>query len=218
MADHPEKFDGKLYPLAWNTSYSRKGTQWRGRFDISGYMEFLDLSGNVLELGSGDGNTACALAPHCKNLVCIDIASTSFRTLGMNAAGLNRAVADARMLPFKPNSFTAVISRHVLTHAVPGDDIAMLKESARVLAPGGILLIEVFTPGDMRSGKGKEIFPRTFLREDGLVWRFYLGGELDAMVKATGLTVRHFQILDRKVRHEGQIYSRESIIILARKG
>ena len=207
----------KTYPLAWNTSYTQKGTQWRGRFDISGYTEFLNLEGNVLELGSGDGNTASALAPHCKNLVCIDIAETSFRTLGMKAPNFNRAVADARQLPFNEGTFTAVISRHVLTHAVPGDDMAMLKEMHRVLAPGGMALIEVFTPGDMRSGKGQEIFPRTFLRDEGLVWRFYIGEELDALVKGAGLTVRHFQILSRKVRYDGEIYPRESIIMMASK-
>jgi SAM-dependent methyltransferase len=217
MADNPEKIDGKRYPLAWNNSYAQKGTQWRGRFDLAGYAEFLNLAGNVLELGSGDGNTASALQPHCKNLVCIDIARTSFQTLGMKNPGFNRAVADARQLPFKTGSFTAVISRHVLTHAIPGDDIAMLKEIERVLAPGGMALIEVFTPGDMRSGKGQEIFPRTYLRDDGLVWRFYLGKELDDLVRAAGLSVRHFQILERKVRHDGQIYPRESIIMMASK-
>jgi SAM-dependent methyltransferase len=211
------EFNEKSYPLSWNNSYALKGTQWRGRFDLAGYSEFLDLTGNVLELGSGDGNTASALQPHCKNLVCIDIAKTSFQTLGMKNPGFNRAVADARVLPFKPNTFSAIFSRHVLTHAIPGDDVAMLKEMERVLAPGGMALIEVFTPGDMRSGKGQEIFPRTYLRDDGLVWRFYLGKELDDLVRSAGLTVRHFQILDRKVRHDGQIYPRESIIMMASK-
>lgn len=211
------EFNEKSYPLAWNSSYAKMGTQWRGRFDVSGYTEFLDLSGNVLELGSGDGNTACALVPHCGNLFCIDIAKTSFMTLGMKDPRFHRAVADARVLPFRTGSFSAVISRHVLTHAVPGDDIAMMRETARVLAPGGMVLIEVFSPGDMRSGKGKEIFPRTYLREEGLIWRFYLGQELDTLVKSAGLTVRHFQILSRKVRHDGEIYPRESIIMMASK-
>lgn len=219
-SEQPENkpdFNIKSYPLAWNDSYSSKGAQWRGRFDISGYTEFLNLDGNVLELGSGDGNTAGALAPHCRNLVCIDIARSSFMTYGMKNPQYNRAVADARKLPFKEGAFSAVISRHVLTHAVPGDDKAMLKEIQRVLAPGGMALIEVFTPGDMRSGKGSEIFPRTFLRDGGLVWRFYLGEELDSLVRAAGLTVRHFQIISRKVRHDGEIYPRESIIMMAEK-
>ena len=217
MADNPIKLDGKRYPLAWNNSYALKGTQWRGGFDLTGFSEFLDLKGNVLELGSGDGNTASALQPHCGNLVCLDIALSSFKTLAMKSSQFNKVAGDARLLPFRPNTFKAVFSRHVLTHAIPGDDIAMLKEIVRVLAPGGMVLIEVFTLSDMRSGKGQEIFPRTFLRDDGLVWRFYLGKELDDLVRAAGLSVRHFQILDRKVRHDGQIYPRESIIMMASK-
>ena len=217
MADSPDKLDWKRYPLAWNKSYARKGTQWRGIFEISAYREFLDLQGNVLELGSGDGNTASVLAPHCGNLVCIDIAKTSFLTLAMKNPAINKSVGDARRLPFRDGTFSAVVSRHVLTHVIPGDDKAVMEETARVLAPRGMVLLEVFTPADMRSGKGQEIFPRTFLRDDGLVWRFYLGPELDSLVKASGLSVRHFQIIERKVRHEGHIYPRESIIMMASK-
>ncbi|MFO7618862.1 MAG: class I SAM-dependent methyltransferase, partial [Thermoplasmata archaeon] len=179
--------------MAWNNSYARKGTQWRGGFDLSGYSEFLDLKGNVLELGSGDGNTAAVLAPKCGSLVCADIAKSSFQTPIMKDPRMNCAIADARHLPFKENAFSAIFSRHVLTHAIPGDDALMLAEINRVLAPRGTVLIEVFAPGDMRFGKGQEIFPRTFLRDGGLVWRFYLGGELDALVRKSGLTVRHFQ-------------------------
>ncbi|MBA3046050.1 MAG: class I SAM-dependent methyltransferase [Candidatus Thermoplasmatota archaeon] len=217
MADSPAKLDVKRYPLAWNRSYVRKGTQWRGGFDLAGYAEFLDLSGNVLELGSGDGNTVDVLLPLCGNLICADIAVSSFDTLAMKNPRINRVVADARVLPFKTDTFGAIFSRHVLTHAIPGDDVLMLNEIKRVLAPGGMVLIEVFTPGDMRFGKGSEIYPRTFLREDDLVWRFYLGKELDDLVKKTGLEVRHFQLLERKVRHEGQIYQRESVVMMASK-
>ncbi len=211
------ELDRKTYPLAWDTSYARKGTQWRGGFDLSAYSEFLDLAGNVLELGSGDGNTASEIERHCRNLVCLDISRESFRTFLMKDPKFNRVVGDARNLPFRDNSFSAVVSRHVLTHAIPGDDQAILKETARVLAPRGMVLIEVFSPADMRSGKGSEIFPRTYLREEGLVWRFYLGQELDSLVKGAGLSVRHFQIIERKVRHEGQIYPRESIVMMASK-
>jgi len=209
--------DPALYPLAWNASYARKGTQWRGGFDLTGYAEFLDLSGSVLELGSGDGNTASVLLPKCGNLVCADIAISSFKTLAMRDPRLNCVAADARRLPFANDTFSAVFSRHVLTHAIPGDDALMLAEIKRVLVPNGTVLIEAFAPGDMRFGKGSEIFPRTFLRDDGLVWRFYLGGELDALVRNANLTVRHFQLMERKVRHEGRIYPRESIVMMASK-
>ena len=45
----------------------------------------------------------------------------------------------------------------------------------------------------------------------------YIGKELDDLVRGVDLTVRHFQILERKVRHDGQIYPRESILMMATK-
>lgn len=209
--------DRDRYPLAWDESYAKKGTQWRGGFDLSGYSEFLDLRGAVLELGSGDGNTAAVLLPQCGSLTCLDISEESFDTYGMKDARIRKVVGDARQMPFRDEFFGAVFCRHLLTHAIPGDEMLILKEVARVLAPRGMTLIEVFTPGDMRLGKGEEIAPRTFLRADGLVWRFYLGGELDGLVRQAGLQVRHFQILSRKMRYDGQIHQRESIVMMAAK-
>ena len=201
-----------LYPLAWNQSYASKGTQWRGGFDLTGYAEFLDLKGNVLELGSGDGNTAAVLLPRCGNLVCADIAISSFRTLAMKNTRLKCVAADARQLPFAEGNFSAVFSRHVLTHAIPGDDALMLAEITRVLAPGGTVLIEVFAPGDMRFGKGQEIFPRTFLRDDGLVWRFFLGRRVPtrkmsaAAVVATTRVVAKWMLNARNFSRQGIMY------------
>ena len=60
---------------------------------MTGYAEFLDLKGRVLELGSGDGNTAAVLLPLCGNLVCADIAISSFKTLAMKNPGIGKAVA-----------------------------------------------------------------------------------------------------------------------------
>ena len=203
------------YPLAWDESYKAKGTQWRGYFDLASYSDILLMDGLVLELGSGDGNTASQLVKTADNLVCLDIAPSSFSVLPMSELDVHKTIGDARLLPFIDGKFNSIICRHVLTHAIPGDSEAILKEIARVLSPEGVALFEVFTPNDMRWGKGVEIQPSTFLRPDKLIWRFYTEEEIINLLKDTGLVVVKSEINAREVRHDGKIYVRESLVIIA---
>ena len=209
------ELDKTRYPQEWDDSYKAKGTQWRGYFDLASYSDILLMDGLVLELGSGDGNTASQLVKNADNLVCLDIAPSSFSVLPMSELDVHKTIGDARLLPFTDSKFNSIICRHVLTHAIPGDSEAILKEITRVLSPEGVLLIEVFTPNDMRWGKGVEIQPSTFLRQDKLIWRFYTEEEIIDMLKDTGLVVVKSEINAREVRHDGEIYVRESLVIIA---
>jgi SAM-dependent methyltransferase len=98
--------------------------------------------GDVLDVGSGDGAAAAALAPYCRSLTCID---TNPRLVEAARERLRRhenvraEVADAEELPFRDGSFDAVLVFHTLTYAEhPG---RVLKEAARVLRPGGRLVV-----------------------------------------------------------------------------
>lgn len=53
------------------------------------------------------------------------------------------AVDLRRPLPFATASFTAVYAAHVVEHLDPGEADALLREAARVLAPGGVMRIVV---------------------------------------------------------------------------
>jgi SAM-dependent methyltransferase len=94
--------------------------------------------GDVLDVGSGDGAAAAALAPYCRSLTCIDtnerlVAAARERLSG---SGVVRAqVADVHDLPFKDGSFDSVIMFHTLTYAE--HPARALAECARVLRPGG---------------------------------------------------------------------------------
>ena len=203
------------YPLAWNNSYERKGQQWRGRFDITRYEYYLDMKGKVLELGSGVGNTAGQIIGKAGSITCLDIAESSFRTVPMKELAAGKVVGDARQMPLNDRTFSTVMCRHVLTHARHGDEILIMGEMERVLAPGGTVFIEVFTPADMRYGKGEEIELDTFLRGDGLVWRFFTEAELKELIENAGLDVQKIEVLARKVRHDGVEHQRESVVIIA---
>ena len=207
--------DKEKYPLEWNASYTAKGTQWRGYFDLASYSDILLMDGLVLELGSGDGNTASQLVKTAENLVCLDIAPSAFQVLPMSELEVDKTIGDARKMPFQDGLFRSIFCRHVLTHAIPGDSEAILKEVARVLAPDGVILIEVFTPMDMRCGKGEEISPNTFLRKDKLIWRFYTEEEILSQLKDAGLYVIKSELLAKEVLYDGTTYARESRVIVA---
>lgn len=108
----------------------------------------LDLLGdvcerNVLDVGCGDGDLAVELSKRGAHVVGIDASEP------MIAAARGRAteeridvdfrVATARRLPFPDESFDVVVAVTVLCFI--GDAAAVFREMARVLRPGGRLVI-----------------------------------------------------------------------------
>ena len=69
------------------------------------------------------------------------LARLRYQTGDMNAGPLVDRTLDARALPFGDDSFDLIICSHVLEH-IP-EDVQVAREFARVLAPGGVALIQV---------------------------------------------------------------------------
>jgi SAM-dependent methyltransferase len=78
-------------------------------------------------------------------------------TLDLESGADVQVQADARELPFGAGSFDAVLCSHVLEH-IP-EDVTVAHVFARVLAPGGVALIQV--PVDPRLGATYETFAPT---------------------------------------------------------
>lgn len=99
----------------------------------------------VLDVATGAGHTACALASHVQSVVAVDLAAAMIeRTLEL--AGRRRLqnvtarVMDAENLDFADFSFDLVTCRIAAHHFL--DIEAALAEMARVLKPGGALVLE----------------------------------------------------------------------------
>jgi ArsR family transcriptional regulator len=108
--------------------------------------------GRVLDIASGDGVLAELLAPHSQAYVCID---ASPRVVAAASERLRRfpnvevRQGDMHALPFPDASFDLVVLMHALTYATrPAQAVA---EAARVLRPGGRLLLSSLAKHEHRS-------------------------------------------------------------------
>jgi len=106
----------------------------------------------ALDIATGGGHTALAVAPHVARVVVTDLTPRMLEKARefLLAQGITNAqfqVADAEQLPYAGSSFDRVTCR-IAAHHFP--NIAQsVKEVARVLKPGGLyLLIDCMAPDD----------------------------------------------------------------------
>ncbi len=147
--------------------------------------------GDVLDLASGDGVTAELLAPHCRSLTCMDLSErvveagrkrlAHFGTVRMLCGDMHAPVlADA--------SFDQVLLLNALAYAHTPTQV--LSEAARLLRPGGHLLVTTLAAHRHRSA----VLPFGHLNQG-----FEPAG-LRAMVETSGLQVHACENLTRERR------------------
>jgi SAM-dependent methyltransferase len=144
----------------------------------------------VLDVGTGAGHTALALAKHAAEVIALDLTEEMLATAaglarerGLSNVWFRRGRAEA--LPFADASFDLVTSRLCAHHyADPG---AATREAARVLKPGGqYLLVDSFSPED--PVQDTYLNAIEVLRDPSHV-RNYKLSEWCAMFDAAGFTV-----------------------------
>jgi SAM-dependent methyltransferase len=101
---------------------------------------FLELrpGDRVIDLGCGSGRSLLWNAASGAQFVGADV-SPFFAREARDRVDL--ALADLRRLPFRDGTFTKGYALDVLEHLSPDALDAMLREAARVLAPGGVLFV-----------------------------------------------------------------------------
>ncbi len=105
---------------------------------LSGLLEF----GDVLDLGSGDGVLTELIAGHARSVTCLDISPTVIAAAQKRLGGFANVrveAGDMHALPFCAAHFDYVFAMHALPYSHAPE--AMLAEAARVLRPGGRLVV-----------------------------------------------------------------------------
>ncbi len=102
------------------------------------------MNGLVLDVGTGAGHTAYALALRADEVAAVDITPEMLQIVEREAAAMElpnvRAVlAQAESLPFEADSAVGVASRLAAHHFT--DAQAFVSEASRVVRPGGWLLL-----------------------------------------------------------------------------
>ena len=176
--------------------------------DLDALVEEASMRGDerVLDIGCGPGHTAFAIAPRARSVVALDL-SDAMLAEGRKLAA-ERGIAnvhfergDAGELPFEAASFEVVTSRFCAHHyANPG---AVLREVARVLVPGGlVLVVDSVSPTD----PAQDTFLNAIeLLRDPTHVRNYSVAQWVALLADAGLAPEHVADFRRRLDFESWV-------------
>lgn len=149
----------------------------------------------ALDVSTGGGHTALALAPHIARMVASDLTPRMLATArahltAQGAANVEYVIADAERLPFLDETFDLVTVR-IAPHHYP-DAGRAVREMARVLKRGGrIVLIDNIAPADLALDALLNDWER---RRDPSHLRSHTQAEWRDFVDAAGLRLTHEEV------------------------
>jgi ubiquinone/menaquinone biosynthesis C-methylase UbiE len=125
------------------------------RVFVSDFRAVSRLSGSILDVGTGTAQIPIELCQQLQDVhvTAIDAAAHMLAVARENVrrAGLGERITlqrcDAKKMPFPDRTFAAIISNSIVHH-IP-EPFAVLRESCRVVVPGGVLFIrDLLRPED----------------------------------------------------------------------
>jgi len=150
----------------------------------------------ALDVGTGAGALAIALAPLVAEVIAIDVVPELLAQARRRApASVSVMHADAMALPFDDVSFDLVCTARTLHHVARPE--VVLAQMERVLRPGGrMLVIDQLAPDDASCA---EVVQRFEVARDASTTRLLSDGELRQLAAGHGLELLSAEI-DRETR------------------
>ncbi len=144
--------------------------------------------GTVVDVGTGAGHLAYALAPRVDHVVAVDITPEMLEVVRTQAEkrglAISTRLAPAEDMGFADGSVDGVATRLAAHHF--RDVLAFVADAARSLAPGGwLLVIDTTSPEDDDVAQSVDAFER--LRDPSHVWNLK-PSEWEALARAHDLT------------------------------
>jgi len=158
-----------------------------------------DRVGDLLDIGTGTGRLLELFADRARSAVGIDLSREMLAVARANLdrAGLRNCLVrqgDMYQLPLPDNSFDSAIVHQVLHYAEePGE---VIQEAARVLRPGGRLVVVDFAPHALEDLREEHAHRRLGFRDDEIAqWFRAAGFEAAPVISLAGnpLTVNIWQ-------------------------
>jgi SAM-dependent methyltransferase len=165
-------------------------------------------AGPVLCLGEGEGRNAVFLAGRGHAVTAVDQSTTGLakarRLAAERGLTLDTTVADLQDYPIAPGAWSAIVS--IFLHLPPALRARVYAQVASGLVPGGMLILEAYTPAQLAFGTGgpkePELLPTlTGLRTELPGLDFVIGRECERdVIEGTGHTGRAavVQVLARR--------------------
>lgn len=185
-------------------AYVRSETHRLGK-DLARLVDVAQPSGEMLALdvATGGGHTALALAPHVAGVVLLDLTPEMLGHArrfveAQGAQPLGYVAAAAEQLPFPSALFDLVTCRIAPHHFA--DVGAYLHEVSRVLAAGGhLVMIDSLAPDDPVLDDFINTLER---RRDPSHVRSYSRAEWSDFIRGAGLTLEHDELILKRHDYE----------------
>jgi len=223
MTKERERLFPKPHLLAWDQEYAH--IRWGGPASIASIKAYLPEGARVLDAGSGDGRYLKELAKYFRSTgvdVSFRALCSSKERLVKNGFLAEHVTASLQTLPFRNNSFEALLCYGVLQHLFFSERKAALREFERVLGKRGLVFFEAFGTEDMRYGgevaapSGKNPEKNTFLRQSGIIYHYFTKKEILSLFE--GFEVLEFQEIKKEKKFRGKRYIRQQFRAVFREG
>ena len=114
---------------------------------LSTFAELIRKNGNleVADVGCGPGHITALLHELGLDAFGLDLSPAMIEHAQHSHAGLQFSTARMESLPIKNNALGGILAHYSMIHTPPKELPALFDEQARVLVPGGLLMVSFFT-------------------------------------------------------------------------